>query len=176
MQHRNTLSEPKRGHVLQASEKLGAETGPHPADLHVGRQIAVVRVQSNVSQAQLARSVGISVHQLQKYEHAKNRVSASMLHEIASSLGVPASRFFEGIPGNQTRPDAPRVPVDECIDFIAKAEGRRLIEGLMQLHPLVRGRISALVAVLGEELPVLGADKRGQMTGEFAAVEPQTSQ
>ncbi|TIM19003.1 MAG: helix-turn-helix transcriptional regulator [Mesorhizobium sp.] len=52
-------------------------------------------MQSDISQANLARSLGISVHQLQKYEHAKNRVSASMLYEIANSLGVPVSRFFE---------------------------------------------------------------------------------
>ncbi|WP_209436104.1 helix-turn-helix domain-containing protein [Mesorhizobium metallidurans] len=49
--------------------------------------------------AQLARSIGISFQQFQKYENAKNRVSASMLYEIARSLGVPVSRRFEGLPG-----------------------------------------------------------------------------
>ncbi|TIQ46557.1 MAG: helix-turn-helix transcriptional regulator [Mesorhizobium sp.] len=37
-----------------------------------------VRVDSDVSQAQLARSIGISFQQLQKYENARNRVSASI--------------------------------------------------------------------------------------------------
>lgn len=82
-----------------------------------------------------------------------------MLYEIARSLGVPVSRFFEGLPGNRTSPDGPPLPVDERIDFIASAEGRRLIEGLVQLHPRVRGRVSALIAVLGEELLVLDANK-----------------
>ncbi|BCG96936.1 hypothetical protein MesoLj131a_58000 [Mesorhizobium sp. 131-2-1] len=76
-----------------------------------------------------------------------------MLYEIASSLGVPVSRFFEGLPGNgQKRGEARPLPVDERLDFIASAEGRRLIEGLMNLPPRVRGRVSALIAALGEEL------------------------
>ncbi|PZV40466.1 helix-turn-helix domain-containing protein [Mesorhizobium kowhaii] len=159
MHHRNALPESKRPRVPRVWPKPKIETSPHPADLHVGRQVAVARVQSDISQAQLARSIGISFQQLQKYENAKNRVSASMLYEIARSLGVPVSRFFEGLPGNRTSPDGPPLPVDERIDFIASAEGRRLIEGLVQLHPRVRGRVSALIAVLGEELLVLDANK-----------------
>lgn len=151
MQRRRDLADAKRPHFeLWAKTKL--ETYAHSADRHVGRQIATIRVQSNVSQAQLARSIGISVQQLQKYENAKNRVSASMLYEIAKSLGVPVSRFFEGLPGNDSSRVSPPLPVDERIDFIASAEGRRLIEGLMNLHPRVRSRISSLIAALGEEL------------------------
>ena|SRR5438445_12498383 len=99
MQHPNALLEPKRLR-FDAWSKPGTGSDPHPADRHVGRQVAMVRVQSDVSQAQLARAIGISFQQLQKYENAKNRVSASMLYEIAKSLGVPVSRFFEGLPGN----------------------------------------------------------------------------
>jgi transcriptional regulator with XRE-family HTH domain len=44
--------------------------------------------------AQLARTIGISFQQLQKYKNAKNSVSASMLYEIARSLGVPVSRVL----------------------------------------------------------------------------------
>lgn len=88
----------KRSDRVETRATPDSEGSPHPADRHVGRQIATVRVQSDVSQAQLARSIGISFQQLQKYENAKNRVSASMLYEIAKSLDVPISRFFEGLP------------------------------------------------------------------------------
>ncbi|RUT98630.1 hypothetical protein EOD23_26585 [Mesorhizobium sp. USDA-HM6] len=81
-----------------------------------------------------------------------------MLYEIARSLGVPVSRFFEGLPGNESSRDTLPLPVDERIDFIASAEGRRLIEGLMNLHPRVRARISALITALGEELVLLDWD------------------
>ncbi|TIQ07654.1 helix-turn-helix transcriptional regulator [Mesorhizobium sp.] len=125
----------------------------HPADLHVGRQIAVVRMHSDVSQAQLSRSIGVSCQQLQKYENARNRVSASMIYEIGKSLGVPVSRFFEGLAGNgELSREASLLPVDEQIEFIASAEGRRLIERLVQLPPRVRARVSALIAAIAEEL------------------------
>ena len=145
------------------------DNDPHPADQHVGRQIATVRVQSDVSQAQLARSIGISFQQLQKYENARNRVSASMLYEIASSLGVPVGRFFEGLPGNDaTRVEARPLPVDERLDFIASAEGRRLIEGLVNLPPRVRGRVSSLIAALGEELALPDTKADSETAGESA--------
>jgi transcriptional regulator with XRE-family HTH domain len=50
---------------------------------------------------------------------AKNRVSASMLYEIARSLGVPVSRLFEGLPGNDEDSEPQPLSVDEPIDFIA---------------------------------------------------------
>ncbi|MFK0692217.1 helix-turn-helix domain-containing protein [Mesorhizobium sp. IMUNJ 23033] len=153
------MLKPQRSVLLRTGPKPKIDSDPHPADQHVGRQIATVRVQSDVSQAQLARSIGISFQQLQKYENARNRVSASMLYEIASSLGVPVGRFFEGLPGNdEARVEARPLPVDERLDFIASAEGRRLIEGLVNLPPRVRGRVSSLIAALGEELALLDAN------------------
>lgn len=126
---------------------------PHLADEHVGAQIALVRIHSDVSQAQLARSIGISFQQLQKYESGRNRVSASMLYEIGRALNMPVSRFFAGLPGNDEAGDKTlSLPVDERVHFIASAEGRRMVEALMQLPPRVRGRISSLIAALGEEI------------------------
>ncbi|WP_348640751.1 helix-turn-helix transcriptional regulator [Mesorhizobium sp. B2-3-13] len=146
---------PKRTSPSRAAPKPKIGRDPHPADLHVGRQIATVRVLSDVTQAQLARSIGVSIQQLQKYENARNRVSASMIYEIGKSLGVPASRFFEGLPDHgESGLEASRLRTDERIGFIASAEGRRLIERLVRLPPRVRTRVSALVAAIGEEWTV----------------------
>ncbi|RUW75186.1 XRE family transcriptional regulator [Mesorhizobium sp. M1E.F.Ca.ET.063.01.1.1] len=145
----------QRPNPFRAAPKSKIGHHPHTADVHVGRQIAMVRVQSDVSQAQLARSIGISIQQLQKYENARNRVSASMIYEIGRSLGVPVSRFFNGLPENVERTcEASVLPVDERIDFIASAEGRHLIERLVQLPPRVRARVSALIGAIGEEVAI----------------------
>lgn len=129
---------------------------PHAADLYVGRQVVVARVQCDVTQAELARAIRVSPQQLQKYEHGKNRISASMLFEIATFLSVPVGRFFEGLPGN-ARPEGEvaSLPVGERITFIASSEGRRLIEGVMRLPPRTRRRVSSFIAALGEELAAL---------------------
>ncbi|MBZ9672528.1 helix-turn-helix domain-containing protein [Mesorhizobium sp. ES1-3] len=149
------MSEPKHWRPLRIASKPKIRRDPHPADLHVGRQIATVRVLTDVSQAQLARSIGVSVQQLQKYENARNRVSASMIYEIGKSLGVPVSRFFEGLPENgESGCEASYLPPDARIGFIASSEGRRLISGFLQLPPRVRVKLSALIAAIGEELTV----------------------
>ncbi|MEI9425291.1 helix-turn-helix transcriptional regulator [Mesorhizobium sp. Cs1299R1N1] len=146
---------PKRSRPFRAAPKPKIGRDPHPADLHVGRQIATVRVLSDVSQAQLARSIGVSFQQLQKYENARNRVSASMIYEIGKSLGVPVSRFFEGLPENgETGCEASLLPPDERIGFVASSEGRRLILHFLQLPPRVRARLSALIAAIEEQLTV----------------------
>lgn len=155
MQHRKFVVSSRRTPAVTE----GSREGPHFADQHVGRQLASVRVQSDVSQAQLASSVGISFQQLQKYENAKNRVSASMLFDLATSLNVPVGRFFDGLPGNSAaRERASPLPVDERINFIASAEGRRLIEAVMRLNPRVRGRVTSLVSALGEEFQRVDGD------------------
>ncbi|MDX8527906.1 helix-turn-helix transcriptional regulator [Mesorhizobium sp. MSK_1335] len=146
---------PKRSRPFRAAPKPKIKRDPHPADIHVGRQIATVRVLSDVSQAQLARSIGVSFQQLQKYENARNRISASMIYEIGKSLGVPVSRFFEGLPEDgESRSEPSPLPPDERIGFIASSEGRRLILRSMQLPPRVRAKLSALIAAIGEELTV----------------------
>ncbi|UCI22536.1 helix-turn-helix domain-containing protein [Mesorhizobium sp. B2-1-8] len=149
------LLNPKRSSPFSVAPKPKIGRDPHPADLHVGRQIAAVRVLSDVSQAQLARSIGVSVQQLQKYENARNRVSASMIYEIGKSLGVPASRFFEGLSEDgETDCEASPLPPDERIGFIASSEGQRLILRFILLPPRVRARLSALITAIGEELTV----------------------
>ncbi|TXR49521.1 helix-turn-helix domain-containing protein [Phyllobacterium endophyticum] len=159
MQHRKIQLTERRSHPLYP--QASASEVPHAADLYVGRQVVVVRVQYDVTQAALARAIRVSPQQLQKYENGKNRISASMLFEIATFLGVPVGRFFEGLPGN-ARPEGEvaSLPVDERITFIASSEGRRLIEGVMRLPPRMRRRVSSFIADLGEELSALEGDKR----------------
>src|SRR5690606_41392984 len=70
----------------------------HPVDVHVGKRIRHRRWLLGMTQQQLAEQVGIKFQQIQKYETGANRVSASRLWDIADSLGVPVSFFFEGLP------------------------------------------------------------------------------
>jgi transcriptional regulator with XRE-family HTH domain len=63
------------------------ETGtPHPLDIALGSRIRLRRRELGLSQEQLAREVGITFQQVQKYEHGTNRVSFSRLVEISQAL------------------------------------------------------------------------------------------
>ncbi|WP_271894135.1 helix-turn-helix domain-containing protein [Candidatus Phyllobacterium onerii] len=157
MQHRKVRLMERRPHLLHPQASAGEV--PHAADLYVGRQVVAVRVQYDVTQATLARAIRVSPQQLQKYENGKNRISASMLFEIATFLGVPVGRFFEGLPGNEKQSgEVASLPVDERITFIASSEGRRLIEGVMRLPPRTRRRVCSFITALGEEFAALHGD------------------
>jgi len=69
----------------------------HPVDEHVGKRIRQRRWLVGMTQQQLAGHVGIKFQQIQKYETGANRVSASRLWDIASTLDVSINFFFDGL-------------------------------------------------------------------------------
>ena len=50
-----------------------------------------------MNQETLARALGLTFQQVQKYEGGANRISASRLSQIADVLGVPISYFFQDL-------------------------------------------------------------------------------
>ena len=69
-------------------------------DEHIGQRLQLRRAMLGLSQKDLANACGISFQQIQKYEVADNRISASRLFEISTALETPVSFFFRGLPGN----------------------------------------------------------------------------
>ena len=69
----------------------------HPVDEHVGKRLRQRRWLVGMTQQQLAEHVGIKFQQIQKYETGANRVSASRLWDIASTLDVSINFFFDGL-------------------------------------------------------------------------------
>ncbi len=128
----------------------GAEN--HPVDRHIGRQIRLFRVQSNLSQGDLAKAIGVSYQQMQKYETAKNRVSASMLYEIARALQVPPGRFFDGLPeSGEGDVHQAAAEIDERLAYIASTDGRQLIKNMLHLSPRLQNRVIAIVGILAAD-------------------------
>ncbi|NTI46108.1 helix-turn-helix transcriptional regulator [Agrobacterium rhizogenes] len=121
----------------------------HPVDFYVGQQIRIQRVRANLSQTELGKGVGISYQQVQKYEVGTNRVSASMLWEIANFLNLLPAMFFDGLPESgagdltQISPQA-----NESLAFIATTEGRELVERLTDMTPVARRRLLLLLNAL----------------------------
>ena len=50
-----------------------------------------------LSQEAIAKAVGITFQQVQKYEKGANAMNASRLYEFAQFMQVPVAYFFEGI-------------------------------------------------------------------------------
>jgi len=70
---------------------------PNPVDVHVGQRLRQRRVLVGLSQERLARMVGITFQQVQKYERGANRIVASRLYQLANVLDVPVSYFFDDL-------------------------------------------------------------------------------
>jgi transcriptional regulator with XRE-family HTH domain len=85
------------------------EGGPHPIDIHVGARVRSRRIAVGMSQERLAATLGVTFQQLQKYEGAANRISASRLFRIGQALDVPVVFFFEG-PRADTNPALTNTP------------------------------------------------------------------
>ncbi|ANL57336.1 helix-turn-helix domain-containing protein [Rhizobium phaseoli] len=145
------LASNSQANAFRAEEESCQTT--HPVDVHVGQQLRIRRVHSNLSQTELGQKVGLSYQQVQKYESGKNRISASMLYEIASGLKVPVGCFFDGLPQPGSGEGATIAPeVDERIAYLATAEGRRFVEEILRLPPKLRTRTLAVIrAIAGEE-------------------------
>jgi transcriptional regulator with XRE-family HTH domain len=91
------------GNVSKSAEddgivRYGRGTGvPDPVDVHVGARIRTRRLYIGMNQETLARALGLTFQQVQKYEGGANRVSASRLSQIAKILGVPIAYFFSDL-------------------------------------------------------------------------------
>jgi transcriptional regulator with XRE-family HTH domain len=70
---------------------------PHAVDIEIGRAIRKRRLLNGVSQSDLGAGIGVTFQQVQKYEKGTNRVSASMLTEIARVLHVDVRSFFDAV-------------------------------------------------------------------------------
>ncbi|MBR1398598.1 MAG: helix-turn-helix transcriptional regulator [Alphaproteobacteria bacterium] len=72
-----------------------ANNEPNPVDVHVGNRIRLRRTVLKITQQQLAKMLGLTFQQIQKYEKGMNRVGASRLWDISRVLDVSMDFFFE---------------------------------------------------------------------------------
>ena len=69
--------------------------GPNPIDIHVGSRMRMRRMALGMSQEKLAKALGVTFQQVQKYERGANRMASSRLQQTADVLRVAAAFFFE---------------------------------------------------------------------------------
>lgn len=116
---------------------------PNPVDVHVGQRIRARRKELGMSQGELARNLGLTFQQVQKYERGFNRISASKMHDAARALAVPIDYFFEGIEiGGEFSQSESEISVSH---FLLTKEGTELSSYFSKLTANQRKAIMALV-------------------------------
>lgn len=73
---------------------------PTSTDEHIGQRMQLRRIMMGMSQKDLAKICGVTFQQIQKYESAGNRISASRLFDLSVALQTPITFFFHGLPGH----------------------------------------------------------------------------
>ncbi len=124
-------------------------------DQEVGKRLRHRRKTLSVTQQALARRLGITFQQIQKYEKGTNRVGASRLQAIASILGVPVAFFFEDAPGQEPssgRGFAEDASASFAFEFCSTTEGLQLNRAFVRItDQKVRRKIIDLVKVLAAD-------------------------
>jgi len=128
---------------------------PNPIDVHVGLQVRLRRKELKISQEKLAETLGLTFQQVQKYERGANRISASKLYEIATSLRVSIAWFFEGLSDpqvgrNRNASEAAAPP--HAHNFLMTPEGIDLANAFPRIEDRqVRRRLVDLIRALVED-------------------------
>ncbi len=127
-------------------------------DIWVGRRMRQRRESLGISQARLARHLGLTFSQVQKYEKGTNRIGAGRLYLLAGFLGVSVQFFYEGLatfPAIERMAEDPDRKIDE-VSALDRAY-------LSIADPDTRGSLLALVRSVAETAtrPKLGAIESG---------------
>jgi transcriptional regulator with XRE-family HTH domain len=111
---------------------------PDPIDRHVGLRVKSRRRYIGMSQSELAKRIGLTFQQVQKYETGANRISASKLYEISCALAVRVAYFFDELEGQTPSGENPQLYVSDSMTRGASAEVMTFLEIWPTMAPMAR--------------------------------------
>ena len=153
----------KTNEIQIVTEKSNdSSPSPDPIDISIGSRLRLRRLAMGFSQETLARALGITFQQIQKYERGTNRIFASRLFHLARVLRVPVAYFFQGLTpqGELHDGDEPcngNGATEETAmqDLLGKSDTLKLIQAYNKISdPSVRRQIYALVRTVGDQSPI----------------------
>ncbi|VAV98012.1 Transcriptional regulator, Xre family [hydrothermal vent metagenome] len=115
-------------------------------DIYVGRRLRRRRRLLGLTQANLGEQVGIRFQQIQKYECAANRISASRLFDLSEALHVPVQYFYDGLNAKDPANDTGALPSD----ILSQRETMELVRAYYSLNEEPRRRLLDLAKAMGK--------------------------
>ncbi len=142
--------------MQQQNQKMNSQNRPSSiaVDSHVGSRVRVRRKFAGMSQSDLAKSLGLTFQQVQKYESGTNRISASKLYQIGQVLKVPMSYFFDGLPDNATDENVgvQTAPDSTATTLLSTADGMEIAEAFPRIKSAKRRQmIMEMIQALGDD-------------------------
>jgi transcriptional regulator with XRE-family HTH domain len=116
-------------------------------DVHFGEKLRALRLTTKVSQDDVAKALGLTFQQIQKYEKGVNRMSAAIMVRIAAVLEVDVQYFFDELPTGVKNNKGIKTPV--LVEMSLAAHGPRLVDAFLNLKSdKMRGAVADLAQVL----------------------------
>jgi transcriptional regulator with XRE-family HTH domain len=129
-------------------------------DKLVGHNIRIHRLDRGITQTELARAIGVSFQQVQKYENGTNRVGGGRLFKIAETLGTPVSTFFNGVDQAKVSPGE-----ESPVALLAENYALRFLQAFSQIEDAEAQRsVVEMVETMAEKLrkPAKGQNSVGR--------------
>ena len=134
----------------------------HDIDGYVGKRLKQRRTIMGLSQEAVAKAVGITFQQVQKYEKGSNAMNANRLFEFSRFMNIPVAYFFEGIeqntPVHNMSVGFAEMPALE-FDNDNTASDRESLEMMKSFkrikEPVIRKRLADLLRAVAENKTLL---------------------
>jgi transcriptional regulator with XRE-family HTH domain len=147
---------------------------PDNIDVEVGRRVRVERIARGLSQTDLAKHIGVTFQQVQKYESGANRISIGRLTRISRLFGVHVTYLLGATGPKPTAKSDPKEHAEqsEAMRMLGRSGALRLLKAFAALPakpPKLRESIVTIVEGLAAARPVAGKVTRGRPSGKRAA-------
>ena len=123
---------------------------PNAIDVEVGAKIKFRRRLLGLSQGKLAKGLGVTFQQVQKYESGTNRVGASRILALANILQVGPDFFFAQSADDRASVSSPStLETDAITSFLSTREGLEINRAFMMIksHKARRSIVALAVAL-----------------------------
>jgi transcriptional regulator with XRE-family HTH domain len=137
---------------------------PNTIDVEVGHRIRARRMAKSMSQETLARALGITFQQVQKYEKGANRVSASRLTHIAEVLQTPVGALISADSGLGMELGADAA---SGFEFLAQPGAIRLLRAFGRIE---NRRLKQMIVDIAETLAQEEQDSNARVAGSAGPV------
>ncbi len=130
-------------------------------DTFVGKRLRMRRTMMGLSQEAVAKAVGITFQQVQKYEKGANAMNSNRLFEFARFMNVPVEYFFEGLEKVGTIKSSSGVAESEAEKFqhqisVSDRESLEMMKAFKRIREQnIRKRLADLVRAIADNKPVL---------------------
>jgi transcriptional regulator with XRE-family HTH domain len=107
---------------------------PTEIDRKIGRMITSMRISRGMSRQELGEKITVSHQQIEKYEKARNRISAGRLAAIARVFRVPVSHFFDDTGDEETEGRRITMELVRCFEVLGESDKQIIVRLARQLR------------------------------------------